>query len=124
MSNTTLPRRGTHVLTVISDKFGPARVEGRAYYAGRTWSVLRYANGYVGYGTSDVLAPVDCTTLITDDLHNNVGRLCNVRGDGAAGHPNRCWKVVSAVSGSRYLVLHLDTDEVRVVGHRDMTNLY
>lgn len=124
MSNTLTVRRGAHVLTLLSRDCGVAMIEGTAHLLGRTWNVLRYADGTVGYATNDIAAPVDGATRLVSDDGNNVGRLCNVRGDAVQGHPARCWAVHAAVSGSRYLVAHLDTDAVRVVDHREMTNLY
>lgn len=127
MSNATLPRRGTTVLSILSGdpSYGAGRVEGHAFYAGRGWAVVRYDGGQVGYGDSDVLAAVDADARVVPDEGNNVGRRCNVRGDGRGLAVNRCWRVVAAVSGQRLLVVHLDTAETLVVdAWRDVANLY
>lgn len=119
-------RRGSRVLYADRDGAGIGHVEGESFYGeSRTW-VFRLADSSVGWAVQGLarLVAVDAGTRLVEDQWNNVDRLCNVRGDGAAGEPNRCWHVRAAVSGGRYLVEHLDTGVVRVVGHRDMTNLY
>lgn len=122
MTAATLTRRA-RVLSYCPD-LGVGVVEGRSYLGAETAAVVRWANGTVGAWEDERLVTVDTSTVLVEDQLNNVGRLCNVRGDGAAGEPARCWRVVAAVSGRRYLVAHRDTDAVRVVSHRDMTNLY
>lgn len=119
-------RRGARVVGPASE-LGVGHVEGSAYFAGRAWHVIRYGVWGIGYAEqgTDAVVAVDAGTVLVEDEHNNVGRLCNVRGDYAAGNPGRCWRVAYAVNGRRYVVVHLDTAEVRVVDHRfDMTNLY
>lgn len=119
-------RRGARVLTDLGGAM-VGRVEGVSFAEGRAWHLVRYSDGFVGYaeqGAGTVVA-VDADTHLVADQHNNVGRLCNVRGDAAAGEPVRCWLVCSAVNGGRYLVKHVGTAEVRVVSHRyGVTNLY
>jgi len=122
MTVATLARR-TRVLSYCPD-LGVGVVEGRSYLGRATAAVVRWANGTVGAWDDDMLVAVEAGTVLAEDEGNNVGRLCNVRGDGAAGERARCWRVVAAVNGRRYLVEHRDTSAVRVVSNRDMTNLY
>jgi hypothetical protein len=120
-------RRGARVLYATGDgETGVGYVEGESTWDGSWWFVFRCQDGSMGWcpqGLARVVA-VDAGTHLVEDQFNNVGRLCNVRGDGATGSLNRCWQVAAAVSGGRYLVRHLDYGTVAVVGHRDMTNLY
>jgi hypothetical protein len=129
---TTLPvRKGARVLADVAH-FGVGRVEGLAVLPGSAfpgdtrYHTVRWANGDVTRepAASGVLVAIDFTTVPVEDQHNNVGRRCNVPGDGPAGEPVRCWQVAYAVSGSRYLVAHLRTGRVRLVAQRDMHNLY
>jgi hypothetical protein len=57
---------------------------------------------------------------LVEDIHNNVGRYCSVRGD-ASG---RDWRVQNAIKGNRYIVNNILTLENRVVAHAELTNLY
>jgi len=127
MSNTLAVRRGNRVLSYMSDSLGVGYVEGMSYDP--TWglgAVVRWADGSVGTWDveHDVLTVIDGDTRLVDDFHNNVGRYCSV--DDVHG---RSWCVVAAVSGGRYLVarehgsLPVD-DAVRMVTHRQMSNLY
>jgi hypothetical protein len=123
----TVPvRRGSRVLYALREGAGVGYVEGESFYCGGASFVFRYEDGSVGWAPCGlaVLVAVDAGTCLVEDQFNNVGRLCNVRGDGPAGEPVRCWQVRAAVSGSRYLVEHLDHGVLRLVGHGDMTNLY
>lgn len=127
MSNTLTVRRGARVLHCYSNGATIGHVEGESFYReGVSW-VFRAADGSIGWaaqGGSQLVA-VDAGTVLVEDQGNNVGRLCNVRGDAAAGHPNRCWQVVAAVSGQRLAVRHLDYGYTRLVSERfDVTNLY
>lgn len=125
-------RRGARVLgdagtpltgTVEGFSYGP--VTGPRAALCVAWPVVRWSDGMVTPREPHTVVAVDASTVLVEDEGNNVNRLCNVRGDGAAGEPVRCWLVVSAVSGRRYLVKHVETGEVRVVSSRyDMTNLY
>lgn len=126
MSNTLTVRRGSRVLHCYSNGATIGYVEGESFYREGVSFVFRAADGSIGWAPQGAghLVAVDAGTRLVDDQFNNVNRLCNVRGDNAAGHPNRCWQVVAAVSGSRYAVRHLDYGYTRLVGHRDMTNLY
>jgi len=126
MSNTLTVRRGSRVLYATRDGAGVGHVEGESFYAGGASFVFRFEDGSVGWAPQGLarLVAVDWSTTLVEDGFNNVGRLCNVRGDGAAGEPCRCWHVRAAVSGRRYLVEHLDTGVVRLVGSHEMTNLY
>lgn len=126
MTTTLSVRRGARVLHCYSNGATIGHVEGESFYVNSVSWVFRAADGSIGWaaqGGSQLVA-VDAGTVLVEDQFNNVGRLCNVRGDGAAGHLNRCWSVVAAVSGSRYAVRHLDYGYTRLVGNRDMTNLY
>lgn len=123
-------RRGTRVLSHLGEFTGVGHVEGTSTLGTESAYVVRWANGVVDtWETHEpVLVAVDWTTTLVQDEWNNVGRHCSVRGDAAAGHPVRCWRVVAAVSGGRYLVERLDGEgyavQARLVAHRDMTNLY
>lgn len=127
LTTASLPiRKGSRVLYAYANGAGVGHVEGESFYGeSRTW-VLREQDGTVGYAVQGlaVLVAVDAGTVLVEDGFNNVGRRCNVPGDGPAGEPARCWRVASAVSGGRYLVRHLDHGVVRLVAHRDMHNLY
>jgi len=126
MSNTLTVRRGSRVLYALRSGAGIGHVEGESFYREGASFVFRFEDGSVGWAPQGLarLVAVDAGTRLVDDQWNNVNRLCNVRGDAAAGEPCRCWHVRAAVSGGRYLVEHLDTGVVRLVDHRDMTNLY
>jgi hypothetical protein len=126
MSNTLTVRRGSRVLYATRDGAGVGHVEGESFYRESASFVFRFEDGSVGWAPQGLarLVAVDWSTTLIEDGFNNVGRLCNVRGDGAAGEPCRCWHVRAAVSGGRYLVEHLDHGVVRLVTHREMTNLY
>ena len=119
-------RKGTRVLSVLGDFAGVGTVEGLSYLGGESAHVVRWANGVVDTWETAVplLVAVDAGTTLVQDQWNNVGRHCSVSGDGPVGEPCRVWRVVAAVSGGRYLVAHETRDEVRVVEHRSMTNLY
>jgi len=119
-------RRGSRVLYAVREGAGVGHVEGESYYMGSMSFVFRFADGSIGWCPNGLarLVAVDGNTHLIEDQFNNVGRLCNVRGDSAAGERGRPWHVRAAVNGYRYLVEHLDTQVVRVVSHRDMTNLY
>jgi len=119
-------RKGARVLYALRAGAGVGHVEGESFYReGVSW-VFRCEDGSVGWAAQGRghLVAVDAGTVLVADDWNNVGRLCNVPGDGAAGNEPRCWHVRSAVSGGRYLVEHLDTGDVRLVAHRDMHNCY
>lgn len=90
---TTLNRR-TRVLSYCPD-LGVGVVEGRSYLGRATAAVVRWANGTVGAWDDDMLVAVEAGTVLAEDEGNNVGRLCNVRGDGAAGERARCWRVLA-----------------------------
>lgn len=63
--------------------------------------------------------------MFTQDLHNNVGRHCSIRGhEGRFAHEGRAWRVKVAVTGGKYLVRHVTSGKQMVVSHRDMSNLY
>jgi hypothetical protein len=87
--------------------------------------VVRWASGVVSWHEPSELVAVELGTVLTEDVHNNVGRLCMVPlylvG---AGEEGRTWRLVSAVSGNRYLVVNLRTGRVLVLEHRSLTNLY
>ena len=129
MSNTLTVRRGSRVLYATRDGVGVGHVEGESFYRGGASFVFRFEDGSVGWAPQGlaVLVAVDAGTVLVEDEWNNVGRLCNLPGDGAAGRVvelDRPWHVRAAVSGGRYLVEHLDYGVVRLVDHREMTNLY
>lgn len=136
-------RKGAHVLSYMSDTLGVGTIEGLSFLPPMSWApgacekgyVVRWADGTVNVwdAFTGVLVAVDADTVLVEDQFNNVNRLCNVRGDRNEGRPVRCWQVVTAVSGSRYLVrlrhgrtdaMRFTDDVVRLVDYRDMTNLY
>lgn len=54
------------------------------------------------------------------DGMNNVRRYCSVVG--VEGH--RVWRVMNAVSGSRYMLRHVDTEEFVTVSRDELRHLY
>jgi hypothetical protein len=59
--------------------------------------------------------------VFIEDIHNNIGRYCSLRGDQATG---RSWRVQAAVKGGQYVVRHATTGEHRVVSSSAMSSLY
>lgn len=124
---TDLPvRRGARVLYAYDNAAGVGHVEGESFHGDGAWFVFRQQDGSLGYCPQGLalLVAVDAGTVLVEDGMNNVGRRCNVRGDGAALRSVRCWQIAAAVSGHRYLVRHLDHGVVKLVSYKDMTNCY